>query len=474
MKRRSDAEIGRRSRRGGLLPPLFLLFALPWACLAQPASTSDREALLAKGRELLKSGHFGQALAPLAQFKEAFPQDARGWYYSGLALAADRRWREAAVDLSAAVERDPKNLEYRLFAASALAEIEQLESALTILAPYDGEQIDHQSEPRLLWTLADLHYRRQQYGEALRALRRYEQVEPDDPRGHVRIGRIHLLESRFEEAAKAFQAALGEAPKSAAAFQGLGLAQSRMGQAEAARKSLEAAVELEPENAAYLLDLGRLLLSQGTASEAVNALERATAAPSPPPAAYYELSRAYRRAGQAGKAKETLAEFQRLDRSRQQARVTGRRVDGLLKTGQDRLGEGKISEAREAFAEAVSQDPDNWLAHSFLAKIYLSSNLPDRAAPHLFAMDKIDPDSVEGNYLLATYWYRTGDLTKALTHAEKARQRRPDYAELRNLLGNIYFSLGRREEAVKEYEAAVKLEPDRVEFQKNYATAKGQ
>ncbi len=458
----------------GRLPPLLtLLFSLSFAGIrSQPTEIPD--ANLAKGRELINQGHYEEALGPLTRFKEAFPEAAPGWYYSGLALAGARRWREAAADLAQAVERDPDNLQYRILTASALAQIEQLESAVALLRRYDGDQLERQSDPGLLWLLGDLHYRRQRYPEALRALRRYAVIQPQDPRCDIRLGRVHLLENRFQEAAAAFQAALEKSPQEASALHGLGLALARLGKKEEALASLRRAAEIEPKNAAFLLDWGRLLLETESAGDAIAVLERAKNGVSPEPAVYYELSRAYRRTGQVEKANEALEVFERLDQTLQQDRVRLRRVEGLLKTGQDRLREGKIGEAREAFVDVVAQDPDNWLAHSFLAKIYLSSNLLDRAAPHLFAMEKIEPDSVEGNYLLATYWYRSHALEKALESGRKALSARPDYADLRNLLGNIYFAMGRRAEAVQEYAAAVKLEPEREEFRKNYAAAAGQ
>ncbi len=474
MTRRSDAGIGRWPGIAGHLPPLFALLLSLGAALAQPSSSPRPDSNLEQGRALIEKGRFEEALSPLARFKESRPADARGWYYTGLALAGARRWREAAADFSHAVEIDPEKLEYRILAASALAQIDQLESAVATLRPYDGERLPEQRDAALLWLLGDLHYRRQRYEEALRALRRYASIQPRDARCDVRVGRIHLLENRFQEAAAAFQTALEKNPADPSAHNGLGLALARQGQAEEALASLRRATELDPDNAAFLLDWGRLLLETGAVDDAVAALERAKRGQSPAPAVYYELSKAYRRAGQTREANQALDIFQRLDRSRQSDQVRRRRVEGLLKTGQDRLREGRVGEARQAFSEVIDQDPGNWLAHSFLAKIYLSSSLLDRAASHLFAMEKIEPESVEGNYLLATYWYRTRNLPKALESAQKALLLRPDYGDLRNLLGNIYFSMGKRAEALQEYAAAVKLEPEREEFQKNYAAAKGQ
>lgn len=454
----------RRLSKGGLL--LFVL-----ALTGAPAA--GQESSLEKGLTLLREGRYGPALDEFSRFKQERPEDPRGHHFSGLALAAAGRDREAASEFAAAARLDPDRLEYRLAAAGALAKLRQFESALAQLEPYDGDNLPRQTNPLLLWLLADLHYQRKRNPEALRVLLRLAEVQPGDLPTQIRIGRIHLLEGRHEDALRVFQKAVEDHPESGEALQGLGLSLAGLGKTAEALGALRRAVDAAPQDPTYLLDLGKLLLGAGEAVQAVAVLERAATQPTAPPETFYELSRACRRAGDAEKAAEYLERFQTLDRQRQQKRVLGKRLEGLLKTAQDRLQEGKVQDARDAFAAALRLDPDNWIAHGFLAKIYLSSNrLPD-AATHLFEMQRIDPESVEGNYLLATYWYRLGDFQRALESALRAKGRRPDYADLRNLLGNIHFSMGRMDEAKAEYAAAVALEPDREEFRRNLEAAGG-
>ncbi len=50
---------------------------------------------------------------------------------------------------------------------------------------------------------------------------------------------------------------------------------------------------------------------------------------------------------------------------------------------------------------------------AYLAEMMLSSPDSARAYPHLVAMEKIDPDSVVGNYLLSRYWYKRKDYERA-------------------------------------------------------------
>jgi len=136
--------------------------------------------------------------------------------------------------------------------------------------------------------------------------------------------------------------------------------------------------------------------------------------------------------------------------------------------GEELLEAGEVDQAVELFQQVTSDSPDNWTAHSYLVKIYLSSGFLTLASPHLTQMMQLQPDSVEGNFLMAEYLYQRRDHNQARTYAETAKSIYPGNGALRNLLGNIYLGLGLRERAVQEYEAAVQLEPERQDYRSNY------
>ena len=103
---------------------------------------------------------------------------------------------------------------------------------------------------------------------------------------------------------------------------------------------------------------------------------------------------------------------------------------------------GRTAKARELFEQAIRMNPQNWDAHGYLAEMVLDSDAWAEARSHLAAMEAIDPDSAVGNYLMATYQYRSRNLEQARNYAERVKAVRPGNAELRNLLGNIHSSLG--------------------------------
>ncbi len=131
------------------------------------------------------------------------------------------------------------------------------------------------------------------------------------------------------------------------------------------------------------------------------------------------------------------------------------------------LDQGNSTAAQAMFEQAVEADPSRWDAHAYLAEMLLSSPDWARAYPQLVAMEKIDPDSVVGNYLLARYWYKSKEYERARVYAEKVKLSRPGNSELRDLLGSIYLGLGQNQKAREEYKAAVRLAPDRADFREN-------
>jgi Flp pilus assembly protein TadD len=101
----------------------------------------------------------------------------------------------------------------------------------------------------------------------------------------------------------------------------------------------------------------------------------------------------------------------------------------------------------------------------------LDSDSWEAAHAHLEAMGAIDPDSPVGNFLMATYQYRSQNLEQAVRYAERVKVVRPGNAELRNLLGNIRAALGQTRQALHEYATAVELAPNRAEYRQNLQAA---
>ena len=91
---------------------------------------------------------------------------------------------------------------------------------------------------------------------------------------------------------------------------------------------------------------------------------------------------------------------------------------------------------------------------------------------YVAALEKIDSQSFEANFLRALYLYQKQNDKQARDSALRATAVQPLDPELRNLLGRIYFRLGLTAKAIEEYSLACKLAPDRSDFREDLQKAR--
>lgn len=442
---------------------LFILLCLTGLATAQ--STADE--LLKQALDLLAPERAPEALRVVSEFKQLYPQDARGPYVAGMALGLIERFAEAAVEFDQAIQLDPANLEYRLKAALAHDRLGRMAQAIETLQVVDGDNLASASSGEALWLLANLYFRQSRASDAVRVLHRYREVNPADFRAQMRLGQIDSIEGRFEAALGRFQEVQGLAPDAAPVHHAVGLAHWRLNHNEDALTALRRSVAIEPKNPGFRLDLGQFLVETGRAQEGLEELRQAQSLDPGNSDVDLQLARAYRAAGDLESAAAAINKVQSGRSSGAAETSASRRSESKIVTVAQLLAEGKVDEAHAILVEVVEEDPDHLVAHNYLAKIYISSRIFDAASRHLNELRRLAPGTFDVEYLTASFYYRGRDFEKALASGLAARELRPDYADLRNMLGNIYFDLGQRDLARAEYEAAVKLAPDRTEFQRN-------
>ena len=423
---------------------------------------------LEEGKDHLKERRLAEALATFDRCKEAHGEDADAYFYSGIALAAGGNPLEALLELDQAVELDPEEAEYALAFADTLSSVGQQTAAVEILSVFDEQAKLEQLEGEQLWLLSDVYFRTEQFDRALKLLDWKEANTAEDPRVDFLRAQIHMNTSNLQDALRFFQKAAQGLPGTAPPHFGAGVVLRLQNQPEAAKEALLQAVQLEPTNPEYLWQLAEVYLTLNEPEEALQYLKRIEDLASTLPEIYRLLGESYRRLGDPEKSREYLNKFQDMRLALQEEETRNQEALSLIGRGEEKLQENAVDEAKRLFEQALQKDPDNWLSHSYLAKIYLSSGFPQFSYRHLSRMEELDPESVEGNYLLASYWYRREDFQQARRYAEKTKARYPGSGALRNLLGNIYLELSQLDKAIQEYAAAVRLNPERSDFRSNY------
>ena len=450
----------------GVRAPFRVLVLALWALVG--LSNVQAQDCVEQGKEYLKGERITDALASFDRCKQANEEDAGAYFFTGIALAAEGNLMEAVIELEKAVELDPDHVEYALGFADILSGVGQWAPAEEILRLFDqGDKID-QLELAQLWLLSDLYYRAEKFERSMEMLDRIADQDPEDARVDFRRGQIHMDASSLEEALVYFRKAAAGMPGMAPPFFGAGVVLRLQNQLQEAKQEILQAVELEPSNVEFLWQLAEVCLGLNQPQEAIEYLERIENSDTPFLEVYRLLGEAYRRLNEPVRAQEYLDRFQAMRASQQDATAFSEEIESVMARAEEKLQQDQVDEALGLFQEVLEKAPDSWLAHSYLAKIYLSSGYPRFAYEHLSRMVELAPESVEGNYLLGQYWYQQRDFPQARIYAEKAKAQYPGSGVLRNLLGNIYLELGQREQAVQEYEAAVRLEPERSDFQRNY------
>ncbi len=443
------------------------VFALMAFSPATPSVAQNPESWLAKGQQLAAEGKTAQALQAFDRFKQHAPRDPRPYLYSGLALVKAGRPEDAGMELNQVMQMGPQTPEQAVVLARILDQMDRPQLAEEVLSNLqDASKLNAEDH----FFMAGLYQRRRQQEKALKAVERFVAMRPGDRRAHLLRGEIHLQAGELEEALSAFEKAVNSDRQDPEAQDGLGRTLHQGNNPEAAKKAFARAIELDPGNPSYLHLLGLTCLRLGRHQEALGHLEEASRSPQAFPRIFFDLGNAYRQAGDTALARQALTRYQELNSAEEEKKNRSQMVLQLVNQAQAQLQAGAVNEGRNSLMRAVEADPGHWLAHSLLAKIYLSSGASRLARQHVEAIQGINPDTSEGNYLLAFYLYQQRDYQQARPAAEQSRLLRPGNADLRNLLGNIYLALGERRMALQEYTAAANLAPDRFDFAANRDT----
>ena len=441
-----------------------LCFCAVVANLRAGQASAPVEDQLAVGIKLLSAGSLAEAVKAFNAAKQSAPQDARPYFYCGMASAQAGKMRDAAAELAEAVHLAPDQLNYRVFQAHVFQQLMQTDAAESTLRVFASETALRQIDPAWLRLLGDVYYRLGKSDETLRVLDRWAEVAPNDAQIYLDRGQVYVLKGEPERAVKFFERSLQESSQNPQAYFELGKIYYRLHEFPAAKEALLNAVREDANNPEYVSKLASVYLAMGDTDRAIEELKKVESAGSSFPTIYYDLSRAYHGKGDAARSAEYEKKFDEVT-SAERAQTARREAAGRpLGQAERLLEQGYPAEAHALFQKSLEIDPDLWESNAYLAEMDLDSGDLAEAYSHLQRIQNIDPESAIGNFLMARYWFKQKKYEDARIYAEKVKFIRPDNSELRSLLGNIYLALGLKEKAREEFEAAVRLAPDRADF----------
>jgi Flp pilus assembly protein TadD len=445
---------------------VILCFYASAASLVPPLSEASQvtqlavESQLATGIQLLRAGQLSESVKAFNNAKQASPLDPRPYFYCGMALAQAGRMRDAAGELAEAVHLAPDQPQYRIFQAHVFEQLKQTHAAVKTLAVFRDEQTLRQLSAAWLRLLADDYYRLGMAEEALRVLGRWAELDPKDFRIALYQGQAYELEGRSDEALKFFEMSVSESDLDPLAFFEMGKILYARNQLPAAKQALLKAVSEDKDNPEYLSQLAIIDLAMNDPAAAIECLRNVESEGDRFPTIYYVLATAYRKKGDQTRKAEYMEKFRQATAADRDRKAQTLAAERPLAQAERELDQGHTAEARSLFEKAARLNPNRWEPHAFLAEMFLNAGMLDLAYRHLLKMEQIDSYSAIGNFLMAKYWFKRGDYSRAMVYAEKVRAVRPDNSELHAFLGDVYMHLGERQQAIQEYKAASELAPN--------------
>ena len=244
----------------------------------------------------------------------------------------------------------------------------------------------------------------------------FVQLQPSSPTGLARLGYVHLMQHRYDDAEKEFEKSLALDPKQIDALNGLVAVYRLRGQNDKAIARVRQ--EIAKHETAVLDDLlGKTYAELGQSAAAERSLKRALELDPQSFATYALLASLYAEQKTTDKA---IAELQ----------------------------------------QAVRVNPKSVGAWTLLGMLHYGASQPKLAASDYEAALAIEPSAgLAANNLAWIYCQQGGDMDKALELARRAKQALPNVATVSDTLAWIYYKRQLFDSAIPLLREAVREQP---------------
>lgn len=325
---------------------------------------------------------------------------------------------------------------------------------------------------RLAWLLHQGAYF-EAHKEYAKAIVAYEQALElrSQVTSHLRIGEIYLAQGRYELAEEEFQEAYRLDPREEALL-GLGSVAAATGDEEEAIERWMEVLTLDETNVEAHYRLGRAYLGRSQWSSSQEELEKAARYGEGEARFYLGLLLAREDQGSAVAYFEEVVRGEGSAFARQASDLISaleglkgaKEADLAAGLGHIYLRYGLPTLAREELARAVSLDPEQHLAWSYLGYALWSLGEYEEARGVLREALRRDPNSPLNYYFLALLHRSEGYPETALLEFERALRLDPDNAAICVEMASTYLEKRDYVAAREWYRAAVERAPGEIEF----------
>lgn len=378
---------------------------------------------------------YGQALLMQRRFKDVLekvqvPDDAppslrasllalRG--QASLASGASDDARKAFKD---ALSLDASNLQARVGRVRLLAKEGKVEDALAQVLELSES---HPNNFTLYLMKGELYRSSKRLDEAEKAYRTARDLAPGDPRGHIGLALVHLSQGKFDDAIEDAKRMRGQfQDRLPMASYVHAVAAYRKGDLDTANEELQKVLSVAPDLLQAQTLYGVINYSQGKLEIAEDYLARANSQLPNDGLVARLLAATYLKLQRPKAALDVL-------KAVEDAGAKDAQLYALLGTAYLQLGESDKS--ADYMAKAVELAPDQAVLRTQLAVGQLAAGDTQSAVSELEKAIELGQDVVQADVLLVLSHLRSKEPGKALSVAQRMRERMPDSPIPPNLIG---------------------------------------
>ena len=297
---------------------------------------------------------------------------------------------------------------------------------------------------------AQLALGQKRYDDSLKALDVIFAKNPDDLDGRLLRGQVYLAQQETAAAVAEFRQVLKSVPRSAPARYQLALAQLQAGNIQQAKAELQEVVAIAPNHPDATLLLARLDLQTGAVQPAIELLENLVEQQPRLAQAYLLLGDAYVVNKEPVRATETYRQFTLL---------APKDPRGPYGMGVGLRTQGKVTEARQAFEDALELNPGFAEPLAQLVSMDFAEKRSSTALERVQAQLARVPESAELHMLLGRVYLARSEGEPAEAAFLKAIELNPQAFAPYLALGSLYARTQRYDEALGKLEQALKVNP---------------
>jgi putative PEP-CTERM system TPR-repeat lipoprotein len=351
---------------------------------------------------------------------------------SGLLLAG--RFDEARGRADKVLERDKQNVRAQILRGNALANLKDLDGAIT------------------------------EYENAIAA-------DPKEHQAFVNLGTIQFMKGNREESEKAFLQAVTAAPKSIEARLGLANFYWASRRAAEAEQALKEALAIDPASLIANRALGIFYMATNKVADA-EPYFKSLATTVGTPASMASLAQYYVLANRRDDARKILTGILQQKDGASIATIRLAALDasdGQRAAAQDRLRtylvgtptdlpaqlmyaellllDAKRDDAEKVVKAAIALDANSALAHQLAGQIYALNDRIDEAEKEYERVLQIDPRPYQAALELSRLHLAQGNVDKSTTYAQQALALAPQSPDAQSMLVRTYLVKGERDKA---------------------------